>query len=213
MIILCMFYGGCGSFGGGEVSDWKEAEEFAEKDLLEAMGFTNIQHLSKKDAIFPFDFLAERYDQKCLIDVTLRTRKPVKTKRLSTWRALGYKTMLIAILPERMMSILIELEESDSDNWVNITLNLIQDLEKTLKLYLTPSNDLRRFQGNGNYEEEVSRIARTLKIEPNQVNQVLSSLRKKRTIYNVVDEISFKIGLYNSFIETVEKATSGGLKN
>ena len=128
MKIIGVWYGACGWYGGREVSNWRDAEEFAKEELLEDMDFTNIRCLSEKDATFPFDFIAERHGEKCLIDVTLRTRKPVKTKRLRTWRALGYRTFLLVIVPKWMMAILIELE--DSDRWVNISNTMLERLEK-----------------------------------------------------------------------------------
>jgi len=124
MKILATFHGRC------DASNWKDAEELAENELLEYMDFTNIQRLSKKDAIFPFDFLAEWHNQKCLIDVTLRTKKPIKKKRLHTWRTLGFKTLLLMILPEHMITILIDIE--DTHDWVNVSPSMIQQLEKEL---------------------------------------------------------------------------------
>jgi len=129
MKIVSTFYGRC------DASDWKEAEELTGNELLEYMDFINIQHLSKKDAIFPFDFLAELNSDKCLIDVTLRTRKPVRRKRLSVWRMLGYKTMALVILPEHLMAVLVQLE--DKDNWINISPSIIQQLEKELEDFLS----------------------------------------------------------------------------
>jgi len=128
MKILSVWYGRCGWYGGPEVATWEDAEKFAEDELLEDMDFTNVKHLSPKDANFPFDFTAERNGIKCLIDVTLRTRKPVRTKRLQTWRSLDYKTMLLLVLPEWMMSVLVELE--DSDNWINLSPKTLRSFEK-----------------------------------------------------------------------------------
>jgi len=122
-------------------------------DLLEEMDFTNIGSLSKHDAIFPFDYVATKIHRTCihdcfrckdkypgicddhiiegkkyLVDVTLRTRKPVMRKRLSTWRTLGYETALLILLPEKLMAVLIEVEPRDK--WVTLTPSMITKLEK-----------------------------------------------------------------------------------
>jgi len=128
-----------------QVSDWKEAEKNAE-ELLEIMDFTNIQNLSQHDAIFPFDYLATQIIRKCagdclrcnscesiegenyLVDVTIRVRKPVKKKRLATWRTLGFRTALLAILPKDEVVFLLEIEPSDQ--WINITPKMIKALKK-----------------------------------------------------------------------------------
>jgi len=150
------------------VETWQDAEKLAEDELLEIMDFTNIRHLSEKDANFPFDFVANQILPKCvlcmgtigksktcaqtrcpdveegeyLIDVTLRTRKPVRTKRLQTWRALGYKTMLLAVLPKWRMSVLVELE--DSDNWINLSPKMLRGFEKPFMEFLCPTDSTSR---------------------------------------------------------------------
>jgi len=130
MEIVGVYYGRC------DASNWKEAEEDA-AELLEYMGFINIRHLSKKDAIFPFDFAATHiYEEKdYLIDVTLRTKKPVKTKRLNVWRSLGFETALLMLLPEKLMAVLIKLDPSD--RWINLTQPKIRKLEKEWEDFLT----------------------------------------------------------------------------
>ena len=148
MKILGTLYGRC------DISDWQEAEKAAE-ELLEEMDFMDIEHLSKKDAIFPFDYLATKIHMTCicdcikcervteqyygicadhivkgekyLIDVTLRTEKAVRTKRLRAWRAMGYITALLVLLPKRKMAILIEIEPDD--RWVRLSPTKIRELE------------------------------------------------------------------------------------
>jgi len=121
MKVLGVFYGRC------DASDWREAEQLAEYELLEDMDLSDVRHLSIKDQIFPFDFVATWHGQKCLVDVTLRAKKPVRTKRLSVWRDLGYTPTVLILLPKRMMCVLLELEENDT--WANLTDRMIQKLE------------------------------------------------------------------------------------
>ena len=128
MKVLGTFYGRC------DAATWQDAEKVAGDELLHAMDFTDIRHLSKKDAIFPFDFVAEKLEEKYLIDVTLRTRKPVRTKRLEAWRTLGYKTALLCILPQRMMAILLEIDADD--RWVRVSPSMIRKSERELDEFL-----------------------------------------------------------------------------
>jgi len=144
--ILIPYYGAC------DAKNWKEAEEVA-ADLLEEMDFTDIRSLSQHDAIFPFDYVATKIRRTCgyncgvcknpypgicddhvtkgkdyLIDVTLRTRKPVRQKRLSAFRAMGYETALLILLPKKLMAVLVEIEPQD--RWVTLTPSMIRKLER-----------------------------------------------------------------------------------
>lgn len=129
MKISGTFYGRC------DASTWQEAEELASRELLEYMDFKNVHRLSKLDATFPFDFVATKVEEKYLIDVTLRAHKPVRRKKLTVWRALGFKTALLIILPEELMAVLLEIEPTD--NWVTLTPKRIQQLKKEFREFFT----------------------------------------------------------------------------
>lgn len=141
MKVIGTFYGRC------DASTWQEAEALASDELLEDMDFKNIQRLSQIEATFPFDFVATKIirpktdlyqeieGEKYLIDVTLRARKRVRRKKLAVWRALGFKTALLIILPEELMAILIEIEPID--NWVTLTPKRIQQLKNEFKEFFT----------------------------------------------------------------------------
>ena len=123
-VLLC----GCRSIS------WYDLEREA-REFLEYMDFKNIQHLSSKDPNFPFDYVAEKQGEKWLIDVTTRTRKPVKKKQIQVWHALGFKTALLIILPQHMMEILVEIEPQDT--WITLSNTKINQLKTELYTLLT----------------------------------------------------------------------------
>jgi hypothetical protein len=142
MKILTTFYAPLGRSKDAEITNWREAEDWASYELLETMDFKNIIRLTELNPTFPFDFVAtkiirpdpfkhpevEHEGERYLIDVTLRTRKRVKRKNLAVWRALGFKTALLMMLPEKQLATLIEIEPAD--HWVSLTPTKIKRLIK-----------------------------------------------------------------------------------
>jgi len=206
MRILGVWYGACGWQNGREVTDWKDAEDFAEDQLLEAFDFKNVRRLSEVDQNFPFDFMGEWVwlDEKCLIDITLRTRKPVKTKRLRTWRALGYKTFLLVVVPQRMMAIFLELE--DTDRWISISKTMLRRFEEIWE-ETCKTKTPEHFMVDDKWRKINRHSNRLFNLPPEKLGRALKNLAKDRIVYTVMYTFGIiKIGLYNDFLRKLELA-------
>ena len=109
------------------IQTWQDAEEFFAKGC-DNEEFTDIVHLSKKDAIFPFDFSATYEDKKYVIDVTMRKCKPVRTKCLSVWRVMGYIPAIFFVLPQKELGFSLFAEIESGDTEVRITKSIIHEV-------------------------------------------------------------------------------------
>ncbi len=121
-----------------DIATWQDAELFFMQEASDRDDFLDIIHLSKKDAIFPFDFQAT-YDpfykgtgEKFLIDVTMRTCKPVRTKRLSAWRAMGYIPAVFFVFPQSGLEFSLFAEIEPGDTEVRITKSIIREVRTSL---------------------------------------------------------------------------------
>jgi hypothetical protein len=64
---------------------WLKAEEYAQRVALPKLGFVNIQNLNEKLPRFPFDFYAEKDNEKFLIEVTTAPMKKVSKGLDTLW--------------------------------------------------------------------------------------------------------------------------------